>query len=451
MRFIAIFFSFEVLASVSPSVDDMKMLSPAKSMRLHTYDQISSTAFRESELAHQNYTDPNILNDLNKRLNKVSKSGDPKSVFTDEEWQQFELNLSVLKSLEENLFKRWHLKFMMDKMIGFQKRLTRMKSPVPESRLYKALEKQLLGSLNEDLLYGNWNKSLPAEHLKSEGPKTWGDLILSFNNSEFFRKHWVINHTQSLPFLKKLMERYAWEDSSVRSVTVVDQGLLTEHWTLERIERENTKNKFNLSLDRDVRGLIDLEFSETVFFNRVSRISRNGSEYVYEFESIEKGRTMELQYSEKSNLFERKLFQGANFLRSTKSDELLQRKYIGYSLSLFLGPRALQFDQIRELTKLNPELVSSVGQFGFSITGGRAQMTSVRTDKPEEQLRKFTASLIDLIEFAKTKDVESWFDLHKKYLYRAVSTGVGSGGQTALDPKRTALTGLKGLSCVKFL
>lgn len=92
----------------------------------------------------------------------------------------------------------------------------------------------------------------------------------------------------------------------------------------------------------------------------------------------------------------------------------------------------MQLNQIQELMKLHPELVLAVSQFGFSVTGGRAQTVSRRTDSPQQQLLKLTATLIDFVEFARTTNVKNWFEQNKKHVLRTILGGVGSGGSQAL-------------------
>jgi hypothetical protein len=445
--------SLSATASNLPSSTEMQTLKPALKARIQAFDKLAPSVAAQSALAHSLYASPENLSDLNARLERVSKFSDHRYILNNSEWTQFEKNLVELREIEKDFFKRWYLKHPADQMLRLQKRITKRSSPAPKGREHQLLKGQILRSIEADLLYGSWNQKLPKEYSDFEGHQTWGELLVAFNADNQMREHWVLENPASLPFLKKLMERWAWEDSSVRAITIVNEGLENEYWTLERSDRKGVPNKFTLSRDKDTDGLIDLEFNDTVFFNRISKIKKVGEAHVYFLESIEKGRSMELKFNEDSQRFEKKLFRGADLLRKTKSDELPQRKYVGESLSLFIGPRSLQLDELQAVFKLNPDLVLALGQFGFSVTGGRAQMISVRTEGPREQLRKFTASLTDLIDFAKTTDVKTWFKQHEKLLMRVVSTGVGSENLPKFDSnkKPNAFEDEFRLSCVKFL
>ena len=94
-----------------------------------------------------------------------------------------------------------------------------------------------------------------------------------------------------------------------------------------------------------------------------------------------------------------------------------------------------------QLYDVFPELMVAVGQSGFSVTGGLAQTSSVRTDNVEYRAAKLAATLIDEIEFAQTTDVLAWFKRNQRHLARAIFGGVGGGGNTALaEPGRTRET-----------
>lgn len=417
----------------------MRQLRPQAGTRLQAYDRLFSNTALSASQAHDLYSDPQVLADLESRLARVRATGLSEDVLTVSERQNFARNLEQLRVLEQEFFETWYLKAPMNLAMALQRWWTVRGSPEPQGESRAALIQRLQNSIDTNPLYKSWFQTLPSEYLSVEGPQTWGELLLKLSENVGFRKNFVREHPTALPFLKQLSQSWAWEDSSVRAVTVYNSGTNSEHWVLHRQPRPNVPNRFELILAGDMEGLIRLEYSPTLFFNRLSRIANNGSAITYYLSAIEKGRTMEWVHSINQNGTSKQTFRGAQLLRQLKADEFIQRDYIQRgSLHLFIGMRTLQLDQIQELYKIYPELILAVGQFGFSVTGGKAQTVSNRTDTPQEQIRKLTATLIDIIEFAKTDDVPNWFRQNTQHVLRTILGGVGAGGALALkDPTTT--------------
>jgi hypothetical protein len=427
---------FATWANALPNEQDMTRLRPQPGTRLQLYDRIFSGVADSATEAHQLYSDPDVLADIEQRLARVRESGNTEDILSLEERQSFAKNLQELRALEQAFFERWYLKAPMTAATGIQRWWTARNSPEPRGVDREAFVFRLQETIRNNLLYRSWSQSLPLEFVTPRGPQTWGELLLRFNRQATFRREWVRNHPGSLPRLQELSRIWAWEDSSVRSVTVYDSGTATEHWVLHRQPRVHVPNRFQLTLDGDMDSLVRLEYAPTIFFNRLSRIASDDSTVTYHLEAIEKGRTMELIATVDEAGTRRRTFRGAELLRKSKVDEFVQRDYIQRgSLNLFLGLRTVQLDQIQELFKLNPELVLAVGQFGFSVTGGRAQTVSNRTDSPSQQILKLTATLIDIVEFARTRDVQIWFRRNTQHVLRTIVGGVGAGGEQGLkDP-----------------
>ncbi|MBY0384559.1 hypothetical protein K2X05_05320 [bacterium] len=439
----ALFFAFLVFAVATvleahqlPSNEEMNDLRPQPGLRLQVYDRMFPSVANTADEAHRLYTNPVVLSDLEHRLARVQETGRPEDILDTEERERFVKNMEQLRKLESVFFERWYLSAPMSAAIHFQRWLTVKNSPMPQGAEREALVLRLQEASRTNPLYSDWFQSLPKQWIAESGPRTWGELLVQFSADAAFRREWKLKHPSSLIRMLELSRIWAWEDSSVRAVTVYESGTLNEHWVLHRQDRVNVPNRFKMILDADMDSLIRLEYAPTVFFNRLSRIIKSGGSVTYYLEAVEKGRTMELTKSVNQNGANKKTFRGSEILRKSKSDEFVQRDYLQRgSLHLFLGMRTLQLNQIQELMKINPELVLAVGQFGFSITGGRAQTVSNRTDSPEEQVRKLTATLIDIIEFAKTKDVDAWFRSNTQHVLRTIIGGVGSGGAQALkDP-----------------
>ncbi len=446
LMFLLIFVSFLAVAPATyagelPTEQEMNDLKPTSGLRLQWYDKAFPAVAQSADAAHLSFSDPSVLADVEARLERVRQTGQVETILTVEERMQFAENLEKLRHLENAFFDRWYLRAPMDAAINFQRWLTSRNSPEPKWVERAVIALRLQDEQNKNPLYGAWFKSLPENLKQPGGPETWGELLLRFNKDVGFRNEWVLERPESLPRLLQLSRIWAWEDSSVRAVTVNDIGTPTEYWVLLRRPRLDVPNRFLINHAGDVNALIRLEYAPTVFFNRVSRIAKNGETIIYYFEAVEKGRTMEISKSHNENGVNKKTFPGASFLRKTKSDELLQRGYVQRgTLNLFLGLRTLQLDQIQELMRISPELMLAVGQFGFSISGGRAQTVSNRTDSPKDQLSKLTATMIDIIEFANTKDVDAWFRDNTKHVLRTMIAGVGAGGTSALkNPVTIAL------------
>jgi len=394
---------------------------------------------------HDNYSNPKRLKDIEQRLEKVKESGDPKSVLSDAEWENFLKNLEELKALEKRFFTQKFVKFTMDQVIKLQKFMTLFFSPQPTGQRMNELAEKLQSAYSQDRFYSKWNEKLDRSYASSSDLETWGDLLLRFSEDDRFRENWVLSFRETLPKLKELSQEWAFEDKSVRSVTVYNKGQAHEYWVLARKKRKGVLNKFEAFIKKNFLEAIEFDFKPTLHLNRVSLVEKKDDATVYHIEAIEKGRSMEYRINPGplEGLHENFMIKPAGLLRSTKADELPQRQYIGESLNLFIGYRSIELGQVLELTHLNPELMASVGQFGFSVTGGGAQMVSTRTDTPQDQLLKLTASLIDIIDFANTNDVLKWFSRHTRLMKRVVGAGVGAGQKDKIK--------LKTLSCKKII
>lgn len=454
----ALLLSYAPLAATQtlPHPQDMEALIPLPTPRLRIYDRFYARLAQSATGSLQRYSHPEAIHDLEIRLERVRLSGQAEDVLTPEEQVQYQKNKLELQILESSFFDKWQLRNPMTLAIRFQKWLTQKNSPLPQGENYKKILHFLKTTAHENVLYKKWREDLPADLKISFGPVTWGELALKFNQDDEFRRQWVEFAPQSLPLLVEMFKVWSWEDSSVRSVTVVNAQTPLEYWILKKQDAATLPNRFQLIVDNDFEALMHLEFAPTVFFNRISKITSELGVVTYHLETIEKGRTMELSVDSQSQTVIKRTFPGAELLRKTKIDEFLQRDLVKKGqLNLFLGARTLQFDQIQELAKLHPALVLAVGHFGFSVTGGPAQTVSNRTDTPEEQLLKLTATLIDVIEFAQTKNVLSWFNRNAQYVQRTIMSGVGSGGSVPLShPASTTLSSLSlepnpsdGLSC----
>ena len=430
---IALVVSFSAHAQSLPSAEQMQTLKPTPGRRLQIYDRLFSTTARLADENHRRYSNPEVLADIDQRLERVRLSGNPQDVFTINEQRQLEKNLTELRTLESEFFQKWYLKKPMDAAIQFQKWMTKRSSPIPNGNEKEALISHWQLTSQKNPLYQSWYEGLPSHLTKVDGPTSWGELLVRFSNDAAFRKDWVDRHPETLSQINRLSQIWAWEDSSVRSVEVIHPNSVQEHWVLHRMERPHVPNRFHAILENNFEGLLKIEYSPTLFFNRLSRITKESESIIYHLESVEKGRTMEPALKSNQHGTDKQTFRGAEFLRKSKSDEFLQRDYIQKgSLNLFLGLRTMQLNQIQELMKIDPALILSVGQLGFSVTGGMAQTVSNRTDTPQEQLLKATATLIDFIEFAQTQDVKSWFDRNTRHVLRTILGGVGAGGAQAL-------------------
>lgn len=417
-----------------PSPQEMEILKPAVGRRAQVFDDFFDGIATAAQEVHQTYTDPAVLSDLRERLERVRVSGSARDVLTKDEWLQFELNFEYMRNYEIQVFESPTIKASMATAIAFQKEWTSRRSPKPTKGVaLREISLYLYDQAYDGNLYKAFRQELPSEVVGAVSAKTWGELMLMFNSDFKVRESIVSQFPELLPKLAKLMQAWAWDDTSVKSVSVYNSGTSLEFWVLERDSNSKIPNRFLLSMEKDLNGLMNLEFAPTVFFNRVTRITSNGDAVVYKLEAIEKGRTMELYYDPDLQKVVKRVLPGGEFFRKLKIDEFLQRQYVlNGVLNLFLGTRTLQFDQIQKLMATNPELMRAVGQFGFSVTGGRAQTVSSRTDTPEEQLAKVTATLIDIIEFARTTNVRKWLSKNGKFTSRAILAGVGSGGSQPL-------------------
>lgn len=426
------------VAQSLPNANEMEALVPLPTPRLRLYDLLNARLAQSATNSLQRYRNTETILDLEERLERVRLSGRAEDVLTSEEQEQYQKNKVELQILESSFFDKWQLRTPMTLAIRFQKWLTNKNSPLPQGEDYTKIIHHLKNKALESELYQKWREALPSDLMTFKGvsttPETWGELALKFNQDEVFRQEWIDFAPQSLPLLLKMFKVWSWEDSSVNAVTVINPQSPLEYWILKKEALTSVPSRFQLILDNNFDELIRLEFAPTVFFNRVSRITADEGAITYHLETIEKGRTMELYVDSQSQQVLKRTFAGAEVLRKTKIDEFLQRDLVqSGKLNLFLGARTLQFDQIQELAKLHPALVLAVGQMGFSVTGGTAQTVSNRTDTPDEQLLKFTATLIDFIEFAQTQNVRSWFDRNTQYVQRTILSGVGAGGSVPLS------------------
>ncbi len=432
---ILVFYPLSVIAQGLdlPTAEEMRSLRPRPRFRLLIFDKLFPVTAQGAYISHLRYSNPEVLSEIEERLWRVTESSNPHDFLNPEEWQQFEKNRRQLRVLEERFFNQWRLRLPMDAAVHLQRWMSTRNSPQPIHEKREALLVQLEESVARNPLYAFWDKSLPKSLREHHAIQTWGDLFLQFNSNPDFRDAWVERHPETLPRLKKFAEILSWEDPSVRSVTIFHQNSPREYWVVMRRDRPSIPNRFQITLSGDLNRLLDLEYKPTLFFNRVTKITQDGAATTFYFEAIEKGRTMELASALGWLDNSKKSFRGAKFLRKSKSDEFPQRRQVkDGSLSLFLGMRTLQFNQLQQLVSRNPTLVFSLGQFGFSVTGGTAQTVSNRTDSVDDQLRKATATLIDIVEFAQLDSIQEWFNQNTKLVIRTMVTGVGAGGVQSL-------------------
>jgi hypothetical protein len=432
-----------------PSTYRMRMLVPIGGAGATVFDSIYGRVSSDVKSQHEKYTDPFVIADLERRLNQIRRSGDPRAFLTHHEWESFESNLKKLKELEQEFLKKNHVNILQAAGVNMQKLMTSFLSPPPsKSKKYNEIKKSLQKKVEDDPLYKMWGTELPPHIKDVEGVYTWGELFEYFQRDSLFRESFIEKHPEALATLSDLARRRAWDDGSVKALKVFNYGKTREFWLLDFRTFYKGPNIFEVKLSQDIDRLIEIEFDRTIRLNRVSGVRFLGDLLVYTFEHIEKGRTMEFG---KSKTAQNSVFTGGKLIRLIKLDELPQLNSVGDGLSLFLGPRILQLNQIQSLMMSNTELVLAIGQFGFSITGGQAHMTLKRTDSLEGQLLKFMASLVDIITFAKSDDVDSWFELQKKLFLRTVSTGVGAGGDKALSKDQVFKSDHANIKCRRLL
>ncbi len=422
--------------SLVPAQQSMMQLFPQSSARQRIIDRLFfSQGTQGGEMAL--YGDSSRLQDLNERLERVRRSGDSRQILTESEWVQFNRNRAELSSYERNFFSHWSLYVPVSLTIPFQRLMTRLLSVRPRID-DSQFESTYLRYLSENVLYQSWHYPVTQDFPYLNSHLTWGEFLLEFSSNSNFRNTWIYDHPETLEKILELTKKWAWEDRRIQKVKVENIGTPSEYWVLERRSRqggEDIPNVFDAVIAGDYQRALEYEFAPTVFFNRLSKVEQVGDQIVYSLEPIEKGRSMELYLNEDS--LDKRVIFGGEILRLLKMDELVQRQYVSDgTLSLFLGPRTIQLDQVHRLVQSHPELVLSLGQFGFSVTGGQAQSTTLRTDHADQQLLKLVASLMDVVEFAKTGDVQNWFRRNVQNLVRSLLIGSGAGGTIPLDSLR---------------
>lgn len=418
-----------------PSSEEMRALVPESTGRLNAYDRHFPAANEDARETHARYSDPEMLREVEVRLERVRQTGDGAAFFEPHELAQLERNLADLRTIETGFFGRWYLRIPMSLSIQAQRLITSLMSRTPVGERRDRLVEFWRQNARNNPLYGQWGEPLPEGLRSPWDPRTWGELLIRFNENENFRRYWVQKAPQTLVRLIEMTQVWAWDDTSVRRIRVESRGSEAEHWVLEREVRPGVPNRFEALVRGDFESLLRIEYAPTLFFNRLSRISQIGGGIIYHLEAIEKGRTMEPTLEFNQNGSDRRTFPAAEVLRKSKADEFLQREHVNRGeMSLFFGYRTLQLNQIQALMARYPELTLVVGRLGFSITGGPAQTVSSRTDGIEEQRRKMVATLIDALDFARSRDVSSWFHRNVLHTLRTIGGGVGAGGQVSLSP-----------------
>ncbi len=175
------------VANDLPSPEDMEQLLPVAPQRLQMFDRFFPSSAQASREAHARYSDPAVLQDVEQRLARVRLSGLAEDIFSAEERRQFEINMVVLRGLEAQFFDRWYLKLPMSWAIRMQTWFTRTRSPVPRGAQYDVVLNQIQWAARENRLYSQWHQSLPLQWQTSEGPATWGQLLVKFNTDEACR------------------------------------------------------------------------------------------------------------------------------------------------------------------------------------------------------------------------------------------------------------------------
>ena len=422
--------------SLLPSPEQMKVLRPEQTPRLQTYDSIFRSSAAPGRAAQARYSDPAILSDVDARLRRVERSGDYSNVLSPSEKRRFAENLAKLRDLEMGLFEKASWSSSMNAGVHTQKLLTGRLSPEPRGAKRAELIAFWKRNAANSPLYSDWHAVVPGSDLR------WSDVFERFVSDPKFRNEWIQKRPDTLVKLKQMSSIRSWDDTSVRTVQVFDAGLSSEYWILHFDRAHSGPNRFRDIVEGNFDRLLKNEFAPTLEFNRLSRIESAEIEGqtidVYHLVAVKKGRTMEPASSFYANGSDKKLYPGARLLRSTKLDEFEQRQLIQTSLSLFIGPRAMSLYEAQMLNAKYPVLTKAVGQFGFSLTGGLAQTTSRRTDGVDKQALKLTATLIDIIDFANTEDVDAWFKANIRQVLRTIVGGVGAGGESGnYEPGRT--------------
>jgi hypothetical protein len=415
----------------------MAALKPTSRGRLKAFDRVFRALGRDAELVHNGYSDPARIADLQERLRRVRESGDPLGVYTAGEREQLRRNLARLRILERRLVARPQVLALSRAGTAAQKALTAAASPVPSGAKAAALKEFWRENRAKNPLYLLWDKEVEA----APGARiTWGELLSRFQADGAFRAGWVERFPGTLPKLRELTRIWAWDDPAVKGGRIYHRGAPGEYWVIRREPEAGIPSRFDALLREDYDSLVKLEFAPMLRFNRLKRFTAENGVVSFELLQVEKGRSMRPLAAFTDTGADKKTFPGAELLRKTKVDELpgLRLAQTG-ELSLFRGPRTITLHEALELYDAFPELRAAVGEGGFSITGGIAQTASNRTDEVEARAAKLAATLMDQVEFARTKDVDSWFARNKRHLGRTILGGVGAGGSVPLsEPGRTA-------------
>lgn len=419
-----------------PSKEDMKTLDPDVTARLKAYDIVFRKTSAAGSAAQSRYSNPVILADLEKRLKRAEKSGDYADVLTADERKRFTENSAKLKELETSYFEGKTLSRTMSAGVETQQFLTRGLSAEPKGARRAELLIFWKTNLGKNPLYADWHLPSPNSELK------WSEVFEKFTADPQFRADWIAKHPETLPKLKQMSSIRAWDDTSVRSVQVLNAGAKDEYWILNYDKSYDGPNRFREIVKGDFDALMKNEFSSTLVFNRLTKIEEatvDGKKAdLYNLVPVKKGRTMEPANRFSPSGSDKQSYPGASFLRKTKIDEFQQRELLKGDLSLFIGPRAMSLHEAQMLNSKYPLLTKAVGQFGFSITGGLAQTTSNRTDGVDKQATKLAATLVDIIDFANTKDVGAWFRMNTQQVLRTIVGGVGAGGASGnFEPGRS--------------
>jgi lipopolysaccharide/colanic/teichoic acid biosynthesis glycosyltransferase len=423
---------------VVSSLEGMRALQPESSARLKVYDTVFKNIAKEGAQAQQRYSDPARLEDLARRIRRAEKTGDVSDVLTADEKVRFTENSARLKQLESVYFEKGALAAAMNAGEKTQELVVKTTSRMPTGQAKSELVEFWKNNHAKNPLYSNWDQNAAGTHAK------WSEVFERFSTDAKFRESWIATHPDSLPLMKSMASVRAWDDTSVRSVQVLNAGQPNEYWILDYDRKFSGPNRFDATVRRDYERLLQIEFAPTLIFNRLAKIEQSKFADgkvadIYNLIPVSKGRTMApaAHFSETGS--DKRPYRGAELLRKTKIDEFQQRELIkSGDLSLFLGGRTMSLHEAQKLNERYPTLTKAVGQFGFSITGGLAQTTSNRTDGVEKQAAKLTATLMDVVDFANTKDVDAWFKTNTQQVLRTIAGGVGAGGAAGnFEPGRS--------------
>lgn len=413
-----------------PSEETRNSIIPAETWRTTVMDREAPQVAAAAREVHNGLRDPVRIAAIEARLLRVRETGDAENFFTASEWRQLGTKLEELREMEREFLEQSVVTWGRRWLRLVQNVVTSLGSRAPRGSARREFE----AGLERVRDASPYLSPAPAEY--GFGEMSAGEVLLKFSDDEAFRDRVLVDHEVALPWLRFMSLMRSQEDTWVKRITIHEWNTTAEYRVFEARTQPEIPNLFQAKLDPKVEKQLELMFASELYFPRLSHSTVKGRNAVVEIVPIKKGRSMEPVIQ--GDRIVQRGFWGDKFVRGMKLDEVEQiRNVLDGSLWLFIGPRSIPLSEQLAIADRYPELAAVMGILGYSVSGGRTQLSVARTSASdvEGQAAKVLATLMDFEDLALKYSAGEWFDMNFALFGRAVIGGVGAGGSAQSSAK----------------